>query len=128
MPEWLTPPVAKSPARHAKLASPGAAPRPIAEAASRPQKTSPVSAPSVNPDLREHLREWRRSTAKQQGVPAFVVLHDTTLDEICRLQPASPAALLEVPGIGERKLEVYGRQILEALEQFRGARSKAAGK
>ena len=55
-----------------------------------------------------------------------MVLHDTTLDEICRLQPASPAALLEVPGIGERKLEVYGRQILEALEQFRGARATTA--
>jgi ATP-dependent DNA helicase RecQ len=128
MPGWLTPPVAKSPPRHAKLAASGALPQPIAAPSSRQQKPSPGAARGVDPELREHLREWRRGTAKQLGVPAFVVLHDTTLDEICRLQPASLAALLEVPGIGERKLEVYGRRILEALQQFRGARSRAAAK
>ncbi|MGA2720074.1 MAG: HRDC domain-containing protein, partial [Candidatus Acidiferrales bacterium] len=67
---------------------------------------------AADPDLRERLREWRRAIAKEQGVAAFVVLHDTTMDEICRRQPSSTAALLSVPGIGEKKLERYGRQIL----------------
>ena len=41
-------------------------------------------ASDIDPDLREYLREWRRETAKRHNTPAFVVLHDTTLDEICQ--------------------------------------------
>ncbi|MFZ1166133.1 MAG: RecQ family ATP-dependent DNA helicase [Candidatus Sulfotelmatobacter sp.] len=71
-------------------------------------------------ELREYLREWRRTTAKEQGVPAFVVLHDTTLEEICLRQPSSIADLLSITGIGERKAEVYGKGLLGALERYRG--------
>jgi ATP-dependent DNA helicase RecQ len=84
-----------------------------------------AEAPFVE-ELREYLREWRRTTAKEQGVPAFVVLHDTTLEEICRHRPSSIAGLMSITGIGERKAEVYGRGILEALERYRdGARAAA---
>jgi ATP-dependent DNA helicase RecQ len=76
-----------------------------------------VSAEDV--ELREYLREWRRATAKEQSVPAFVVLHDTTLEEICRRRPASIADLRSITGIGERKAEVYGRGILAALGRYR---------
>ena len=83
----------------------------------------------VDTDLREFLREWRRETASGQNVPAYVVMHDTTLDEICRVRPGSLAALLHITGIGERKAELYGRQILDALKRFRnGARAAAADK
>jgi len=59
-------------------------------------------------------------------MPAFVVLHDTTLDEICRVRPASIADLMGITGIGDRKAETYGRSILEALQRFReGARAEA---
>jgi superfamily II DNA helicase RecQ len=80
----------------------------------------------VDPGLREFLREWRRETAKQQKVPAYVVMHDTTLDEICRYRPGSIAALLQISGIGERKAELYGEKILAALRKFR-AHAHAAG-
>jgi ATP-dependent DNA helicase RecQ len=73
----------------------------------------------LDPDLREYLREWRRTTARQQGVPAFVVLHDTSLDEICRVQPASVAQLRTITGIGERKAELYGNEILSAIRRYR---------
>jgi len=69
--------------------------------------------------LREYLREWRRITAREQGVPAYIVLHDTTLDEICRLRPGSIADLLNVSGIGERKAETYGDGILGVLRRYR---------
>jgi ATP-dependent DNA helicase RecQ len=76
--------------------------------------------------LRDYLREWRRSTAQDQKVPAYVVLHDTSLDEICRLKPSSIAELLNVTGIGERKADLYGKAILSALRQYReGARASA---
>jgi len=86
-----------------------------------------AEASSADAELREYLREWRRATAKEQGVPAFVVLHDTTLEEICRRRPSSIADLLSITGIGERKAEVYGKGILAALERYRdGARASAA--
>jgi ATP-dependent DNA helicase RecQ len=82
-------------------------------------------------ELREYLREWRRVVAKETSVPAYIVLHDSSLEEICRRQPKVLAQLLEIPGIGERKAEVYGRAILKALEKFRqgaraGGRERAA--
>ncbi len=82
------------------------------------------AAPDFDPELRDYLREWRRGAAKRQGVVAFVVMHDTTLEEVCARQPASIAELLLVSGIGQHKAEVYGKEILAALASFReGARA-----
>jgi ATP-dependent DNA helicase RecQ len=83
------------------------------------QKTAVAAAGPVDESLKEYLREWRRSVAKEMKLAAFVVLHDSSLDEICRRQPKSLNELLEVPGIGEKKAETYGREILAALERFR---------
>jgi len=80
---------------------------------------APVDATPVDESLKEYLREWRRSVAKEMKFAAFVVLHDSSLDEICRRQPKSVSELLQVPGIGEKKAETYGREILAALERFR---------
>src|SRR6202007_3100512 len=79
------------------------------------------SRPATEPDaeLREYLREWRRNTAKEQGMPAYVVLHDTTLEEICRIRPSSIPELRRITGIGERKAELYGQQILGLLQRYR---------
>jgi ATP-dependent DNA helicase RecQ len=78
----------------------------------------------VDPDLRGYLREWRRTTAREQGSPAFVVLHDTTLEEICLSKPKTLAELRTITGIGERKAELYGKGILGALQRYRdGARA-----
>jgi ATP-dependent DNA helicase RecQ len=48
-------------------------------------------------------------------VPAFVILHDSTLEHLCLRKPASLPQLRGVPGIGETKLERYGKEILELL-------------
>ncbi len=79
----------------------------------RPGSTAAVVPPS---DLFEALRQWRQKAAREQNVPAFVVMHDTTLEEICRTRPRTLAELYEVHGIGERKLEMYGKQILDTLK------------
>jgi len=90
----------------------------------RPQPVVGLAAGSEAEELREYLREWRRAMAKETSVPANIVLHDSSLEEICRRQPKFLAELLEIPGIGERKAEVYGQKILNALEIFRrGARA-----
>lgn len=77
-----------------------------------------------NPELHEYLREWRRRVAKERGVAAFVVLHDTSLQEICRRQPRTLLEIRQIHGFGERKTETYGQSVLDALAQFRsGARA-----
>ncbi|MGB8580067.1 MAG: RecQ family ATP-dependent DNA helicase [Candidatus Sulfotelmatobacter sp.] len=88
---------------------------------------APASAAgSEAEELREYLREWRRAMAKENGVPAYIVLHDSSLEEICRRQPKVLTELREIPGIGERKADVYGQQILDALRKFHEG-ERAAG-
>lgn len=98
-------------------------------------KNAPVSAPpprgapsDVNSELREYLRDWRRTAAKRQGVPAFIVMHDTSLDELCRLRPRSPQELRRISGFGERKVELYGKEIVAALNSFREGKPAAPEK
>ena len=71
-----------------------------------------------NAELREHLREWRRGISKELSIPAFIVMHDTTLDELCKVRPSTLAQLRGVSGFGDRKVEMYGPQILQALKNF----------
>jgi ATP-dependent DNA helicase RecQ len=92
----------------------------------RPEQAEGPAAPDFDPELREYLRQWRSAVAKQESVAAFVVMHDTSLAEICRKRPTSLAEIRGVSGFGERKTERYGQQILDALERFRnGARGDA---
>ncbi len=91
-----------------------------------PVAAAPPAAP-VDAALRDFLREWRRAAAQKQGVPAFIVLHDTSLDDLCRLQPGTLAELRGVFGFGEIKTARYGAEILAALTAYRrGARAAAA--
>ena len=65
----------------------------------------------------ERLRAWRSATAKEQGVPAYVVFHDATLREIASALPATTAALGTISGIGEGKLAKYGDGVLAVLAE-----------
>jgi ATP-dependent DNA helicase RecQ len=78
-------------------------------------------------ELRDYLREWRRTTAREQSVPAYVVMHDTLLEELCRRKPKLFSELRQIPGIGERKAESYGQLILDALNRFRAGTRAAQG-
>jgi ATP-dependent DNA helicase RecQ len=69
-------------------------------------------------ELREYLREWRRNTARDTGVAAFVVLHDTVLDALCVAKPKTIAELRRISGFGDKKVERYGEAILAALRRF----------
>ena len=64
------------------------------------------------------MREWRRDASKRDGVPAYIILHDSSLEELCRRRPANVHELLEVRGIGPRKAELYSREILTALKAY----------
>jgi ATP-dependent DNA helicase RecQ len=91
----------------------------------RPDSLEKRPSAEVDPDLREYLRQWRQETAKQNSLAAFIIMHDTSLDELCRIQPRTLTELRRVSGFGERKTEFYGQPILDALERFR-TRARAA--
>lgn len=63
-------------------------------------------------ELLTRLKEWRTSTAKEQGVPAYVVFTDATLTAIAEQRPADQAGLVAIPGIGATKLDRYGQDVL----------------
>jgi ATP-dependent DNA helicase RecQ len=63
----------------------------------------------------ERLRAWRGATAKEQGMPAYVIFHDATLRQIAARSPSTLAELGTVSGVGEHKLAKYGQQVLDTL-------------
>jgi ATP-dependent DNA helicase RecQ len=77
---------------------------------------SGLSGPDAQ--LREYLREWRRNTARELGIAAFLVLHDTAIDALCATKPSTLQALRAVSGFGDKKVERYGQEILGALQKF----------
>jgi ATP-dependent DNA helicase RecQ len=79
-----------------------------------PPKASGKAA--ANPDLIGALRAWRSEVARKRGVPAYVVLHDSTIDGIAASRPTTPAQLRDIPGIGDKKLEHYGDALIALVK------------
>jgi len=88
---------------------------PKAAKAAKPRRGEPAELPAEAAGLFEELRAWRATMAREQGVPAYVIFHDSTLREIAARRPASLAELGTVSGIGENKLAKYGQQVLDTL-------------
>ncbi|WP_407552189.1 DNA helicase RecQ [Streptomyces sp. Pv4-95] len=84
-------------------------------AKAKAKRAAPVDLPEEALPVFEALRAWRGRTAKEQGVPAYVIFHDATLREIATAGPSSTAELGTVNGVGENKLAKYGQQILDVL-------------
>lgn len=62
--------------------------------------------------LQTDLRAWRSEIARKRGVPAYVVLHDATIDGIAASRPTTLNELRNIPGIGDKKLEHYGDELI----------------
>lgn len=62
------------------------------------------------------LRELRKSLAEENGVPPYVIFHDSTLLEMAKYRPDSLAALSNISGVGDKKLEQYGAEFVAAIE------------
>ncbi|SHG03884.1 DNA helicase RecQ [Bradyrhizobium erythrophlei] len=73
-----------------------------------------------SPTLLAALRAWRSQVARQRGVPAYVVLHDSTIDGIATVRPATLAQLRGIPGIGDKKLEHYGDELIALVKAEQG--------
>ncbi|WP_424190599.1 DNA helicase RecQ [Actinokineospora sp. G85] len=86
----------------------------------RTKRVSTAPETTLSPEaalLFEKLRAWRAATAKEQGVPAYVVFHDATLRTIAAQHPTDLAALGTISGVGENKLAKYGEGILAVLAE-----------
>ncbi|MBP0462189.1 DNA helicase RecQ [Streptomyces bomunensis] len=78
-------------------------------------RSAPVDLPQEALPVFEALRAWRGATAKEQGVPAYVIFHDATLREIVLAAPSTLGELSGISGVGENKLAKYGQGVLDAL-------------
>jgi ATP-dependent DNA helicase RecQ len=72
-----------------------------------------------NPTLISALRAWRSGVARTRGVPAYVVLHDATIDGIAASRPTTHDQLRGIPGIGDKKLEHYGDELIALVKANR---------
>src|SRR6202166_1909827 len=91
-------------------------------AKSRRGDLAPVPAAAGNtgdPSLIGALRAWRSQVARSRGVPAYVVLHDSTIDGIAASRPTTLNDLRDIPGIGDKKLEHYGDELIALVKASR---------
>jgi ATP-dependent DNA helicase RecQ len=84
--------------------------------------TVPGGAVQGNDAVFQALREWRRAVASEHKVPAYTVLHDSSLREIAERLPESMSQLLGITGVGAAKRERYGEQIVQIVQAARPAR------
>ena len=89
--------------------------RPRKDATRSRSRADVESWEDVDRSLFERLRAVRLATARERGVPPYVIFHDATLREMARLRPTSLAALLEVKGVGARKADDIGELFLSAI-------------
>lgn len=86
------------------------------------QKTKTVAKRGASVEkksgLFEHLRSIRSAIAKEQGVPAYLVFSDATLREMEKYVPRTEAEMLQISGVGTRKMEVYGDQFIAEIIQY----------
>ncbi len=71
----------------------------------------------IDEELLGELKDWRLRTSKEMSVPAYVVFTDNTLIAIAETLPSDDAALVAIPGIGARKLEQFGPDVLELVRR-----------
>ncbi|MBK8525430.1 MAG: DNA helicase RecQ [Betaproteobacteria bacterium] len=89
------------------------------KSAARPKKGSTAAhTADLSPEaaiLFETLRQWRADTAREQAVPAYVILHDRTLKELAEMRPTTRGHLAMVTGIGAAKIEHYGDELIRLI-------------
>jgi ATP-dependent DNA helicase RecQ len=84
-------------------------------AARKPSRQPPTDFGPADPALLARLRAWRLEQARAQSVASFVILHDSTLEELASRRPRDLEALAGISGIGAKKLERYGGALIKLL-------------
>lgn len=82
----------------------------------RLEKTEKIAA--IETDLLTKLKKLRKEISEREKLPPYVVFHDTTLNEICAKLPTNKEQMLEIKGIGDKKLEKYGEEFLKVIIDY----------
>ncbi len=100
---------------------PGARNRAVRSSSRRGELAHDPAGPGKagNPALQAALRAWRSEVARRHGVPAYVVLHNSTIDGIASVRPATLNELRGIAGIGDKKLEHYGEELIALVKSHR---------
>jgi len=69
-----------------------------------------------DPELLLRLKQWRLDRAREDKVSAFIIAHNTLLEELARRKPQTKQALLGVKGFGQNKLDKYGTELLQIIQ------------
>jgi ATP-dependent DNA helicase RecQ len=72
----------------------------------------------VDPGLFEELRQLRRNLAQQRGLPAYIVFGDASLRDMARKRPSTAAGFLRINGVGDTKLQQYGKVMLDTIRRY----------
>ncbi|KQY54356.1 ATP-dependent DNA helicase UvrD2 [Nocardioides sp. Root140] len=100
----------------ARAAMCGTCGRPLSTAGERKVGRCVDCPATYDEDLFARLKEWRRQRASDDGVPAYVVFTDKTLEAIAEVKPTADAQLLRISGVGATKIERYGEELLALIE------------
>jgi ATP-dependent DNA helicase RecQ len=98
------------------VVAPRAGARSRAARASR-DKLAPVPLDNAGLARFAALKAWRAEVAREHNLPAFVIFHDATLAQMAQQCPRDLDALAGISGVGAKKLQAYGAQILRVLQQ-----------
>lgn len=90
--------------------------KPQQEKSTKKKGKSKTSLRSVDEPLFELLREHRLALAKEQGVPPYIIFHDSTLEEMAKTRPATLETMQYIPGVGEKKLDKFGQSFLDVIQ------------
>ncbi|KRF14011.1 ATP-dependent DNA helicase [Nocardioides sp. Soil797] len=99
----------------ARAAMCGTCGRPLSTAGERKVGRCVDCPANYDEELFARLKEWRRERAGEDGVPAYVVFTDKTLEAVAEMKPTDDAQLLRISGIGAAKVERYGEELLELI-------------
>jgi ATP-dependent DNA helicase RecQ len=102
-PEWL------------KAARRAAVTKPASKPVAKPASKAPIGSPIPDEGLLVALRAWCLATSKKKGLPTFMVMPTATLAALAAHRPRTAAELRAIPGIGEKKAQIYGAEILRIL-------------
>jgi ATP-dependent DNA helicase RecQ len=83
--------------------------------ASGASKPAPIALDDAGQKRYEALKAWRAEVAKSHNLPAYVIFHDATLAAIAQSAPQSLEDLQSIAGIGAKKLEAYGAEVLRVI-------------
>ena len=92
-----------------------------------PEKKTPRALPKGDPELLDRLRQLRARLSREQNVPMYIIFSNATLEAMAAYQPVTSEELLDIPGVGQAKLQKYGMEFLKEIQQWMGSQENGEG-